>query len=181
VTEPPLGIPTVYRGIRFRSRVEATYACFFDKLGWIWEYEPLDLAGYIPDFVLRFQKPLLVEIKGAFSIDQLDPFREKIERSGWTGEALLMGVSPIDDGHPHPLLGQIGEPLENGEWLWSPARAFVCISRGHLSVLSEDNSWDCRICGVGGHGNLGVVERDPDGAFKEWALAKNRMQWRPGT
>lgn len=46
-------IPTTYRGIRFRSRLEAKYACLFDLLGWSWEYEPLDLNGWIPDFVLR--------------------------------------------------------------------------------------------------------------------------------
>lgn len=56
-------IPTTYAGVRFRSRLEARWAAFFDLVGWEWEYEPLDLNGYIPDFVLAFAKPLLVEVK----------------------------------------------------------------------------------------------------------------------
>lgn len=46
-------IPTVYRGIQMRSRLEAKWACCFDQLGWTWEYEPFDLKGWIPDFILH--------------------------------------------------------------------------------------------------------------------------------
>ena len=42
----------MYKGTQFRSRLEARWACFFDKLGWKWEYEPFDLTGWIPDFAL---------------------------------------------------------------------------------------------------------------------------------
>ena len=35
------GIPTLYGGVRFRSRLEARWAAFFfDVAGWSWEYEP---------------------------------------------------------------------------------------------------------------------------------------------
>lgn len=48
-------IETKYKGYRFRSRLEARWAVFFDGLGLRWEYEPegFDLAGadwYLPDF-----------------------------------------------------------------------------------------------------------------------------------
>lgn len=48
-------IETVYKGYRFRSRLEARWAVFFDVLGIEWEYEPegFDLGGgvrYLPDF-----------------------------------------------------------------------------------------------------------------------------------
>lgn len=48
-------IETTYRGYRFRSRLEARWAVFFDALGLKWEYEPegfdLGEAGwYLPDF-----------------------------------------------------------------------------------------------------------------------------------
>ena len=42
--------PTIYRGVEFRSRLEARYAAFFDLLDWRWSYEPLDLVGWTPDF-----------------------------------------------------------------------------------------------------------------------------------
>lgn len=46
-------IPTTYAGVRFRSRLEAKWACFFDQLGIHWEYELLDLNGWIPDFMVH--------------------------------------------------------------------------------------------------------------------------------
>lgn len=46
-------IPTMYAGVQFRSRLEAKWAAFFDLIGWKWEYEPFDLPGYIPDFLIR--------------------------------------------------------------------------------------------------------------------------------
>lgn len=47
-------IPTRYKGILFRSRLEARWAAFFDLAGWKWEYEPFDLNGWIPDFRVTF-------------------------------------------------------------------------------------------------------------------------------
>lgn len=66
-----MAIPTVYRGVQFRSRLEAKWACMFDWLDLQWEYEPLDLEGYIPDFMLwvdRWNSPFLVEIKPLIEI-----------------------------------------------------------------------------------------------------------------
>jgi len=49
-------IPTTYRGVRFRSRLEAQYATFFDAIGTVWQYEPEGyISGstkYLPDFWL---------------------------------------------------------------------------------------------------------------------------------
>lgn len=49
-------IETTYRGVAFRSRLEARWAVFFDKLGIEWEYEPegYEAGGtrYLPDFWL---------------------------------------------------------------------------------------------------------------------------------
>ena len=36
----PNAIPTEYKGVKFRSRLEAKWAIFFDTLGIEWEYEP---------------------------------------------------------------------------------------------------------------------------------------------
>lgn len=48
-------IETRYKGYRFRSRLEARWAVFFDAMRWQWEYEPegFDLGDgvfYLPDF-----------------------------------------------------------------------------------------------------------------------------------
>lgn len=172
------GIPTTYRGITFRSRLEATWACFFDLVNWSWEYEPIDLDGYIPDFVVQGAAPLLVEVKPASTVEGLSIFAEKIERSGWHGEALIVGTGPFDR-EASPRIGLLAEridlPWELG-WEWSPARAFTCTNCGHLSVLAEDGSWRCRMCGIGdGNGHIGPAD---DVVEREWAMAKNRVQWR---
>lgn len=61
-------IETVYKGYRFRSRLEARWAVFFDAMGIEWEYEKegYELEGgvrYLPDFWLPKQE-VFVEIKG---------------------------------------------------------------------------------------------------------------------
>jgi hypothetical protein len=57
-------IPTRYSNTNFRSRLEARWAAFFDIAGWRWEYEPFDLNGWIPDFVLLGKcQHVLVEVK----------------------------------------------------------------------------------------------------------------------
>lgn len=45
---------TLYSGTLFRSRLEARWAAFFDLAGWKWRYEPVDLAGWTPDFWVHF-------------------------------------------------------------------------------------------------------------------------------
>jgi len=50
-------IPTDYKDIRFRSKLEAQWAVFFDacRIKWQYELQPFDLGGglsYLPDFFL---------------------------------------------------------------------------------------------------------------------------------
>lgn len=50
------GRTTLYKGIRMRSRLEASYAAWLDGNGWAWTYEPQCFADetgqYLPDFRL---------------------------------------------------------------------------------------------------------------------------------
>lgn len=70
---------TIYKNVIFRSRLEARWAAFFDLIGWKWEYEPIELQGWLPDFRLIFPCPhsecggehvVLVEIKPYFSLSE---------------------------------------------------------------------------------------------------------------
>lgn len=66
-------IQTVYGGHKFRSRLEARWAVFFDQLGVSYEYEPegfeLPEAGrYLPDFYLPTQR-YWIEVKGTYPTD----------------------------------------------------------------------------------------------------------------
>ncbi len=60
-------LTTEYAGCRFRSRLEARWAVFFDHLGIGWQYEVqgyvIDGRPYLPDF--RLQDGQHVEVKGA--------------------------------------------------------------------------------------------------------------------
>lgn len=70
-------IETHYAGYRFRSRLEARWAVFFDQAGIPWEYEPQGyLIGpekkpYLPDFRLP-DCGTWIEVKGSSSKLDLD-------------------------------------------------------------------------------------------------------------
>lgn len=70
-------IETEYNGYRFRSRLEARWAVFFDACGIEYEYEPegyelSDGTWYLPDFLIYVRhrsytdewEPVYVEVKG---------------------------------------------------------------------------------------------------------------------
>lgn len=80
-------IETEYAGYRFRSRLEARWAVFFDACGVKWEYEPegFDLGDglyYLPDFLLHDVMAkyelvdLYIEVKG----NMTSADRRKIEK-----------------------------------------------------------------------------------------------------
>jgi hypothetical protein len=144
------GIPTLYRGITFRSRLEAKWAAMFDRLEWRWEYEPIDLQGYIPDFVLKFHKDVLAEVKPAGTLTDCRQYIPKIARSGWTGEALIFGSSLKLNpnsfmGPTCCLYGQTFGPL--GELSWGEAELFLCRSCGKYSIYHTELCYRCLVNG----------------------------------
>lgn len=91
------GITTIGpKGIKFRSRLEARWAEFFTELGIEWDYEPIDLDGYIPDFIIRLpddiNNEILVEVKGITDFKKLIDHKDKIENSGWKSFYLIVGA-----------------------------------------------------------------------------------------
>lgn len=89
-------IETNYKGYKFRSRLEARWAVFFDTAGIAWEYEPegyvlSDGRKYLPDFYLPRQKTY-VEVKG---VSPSDDVWEKLERFSIEKDAPLLVVCGI--------------------------------------------------------------------------------------
>jgi len=88
-------IPTVYKGIEMRSRLEAKWAAFFDAVGLPWEYEPIKLDGWWPDFRLivpctsdkcsEHHHTVLAEVKPFNSVKMFDGHAS--ERFKW-GEGI---------------------------------------------------------------------------------------------
>jgi hypothetical protein len=156
-------IPITINGIRFRSLIEARWAEMFSRLGWEWEYEPIELNGYIPDFIIKFPyKHLLVEVKGETNMENIEQYAEKIINSGWDGEFLLV-CSTL--GYEHGIyIGLLGSTKFSYSWKEqcddnTPIKPKVKNSEfAHLStcneckkytIYSDDYGWFCRNCGDG--------------------------------
>ena len=87
-------LPTTYRRVQFRSRLEARWAVFFDKLKLHWEYEPQGFkldnrkdkhpdSCYCPDFLVRTPQgeDMWIEIKphNVTQNDKFDKFKKLID------------------------------------------------------------------------------------------------------
>lgn len=92
---------TMYAGCLFRSRLEATWAAFFDICGVQWVYEPFDLPGWSPDFLINHV--MLCEVKPFVIPD--DDLQLKVSRASRTS-VLFLGPSPLDQH----TLGYVIEP-----------------------------------------------------------------------
>lgn len=158
----------MYEGVLFRSRTEARWAALFEAIGWAWSYEPYDLEGWIPDFLIRLPKmDLLVEVKS--TDEDFAEAKRKVDQTSYDGIALVVGQDV--EGN---VLGEIREHDGPG-YVWSEADVFYCLSCGKISVRPIEMSWHCRQCGMG-HGNAHIGDYDLQATFRS---ASNRVQWRP--
>lgn len=120
-------IETHYKGYRFRSRLEARWAVFFDALGIEWEYEKegynLGEAGYyLPDFWLP-QVSMWGEVKP-------DVF---------TSDERLKCVALVR-GTTYPCLMLIGVPQNKPYWAIERTEW-----KGEPDDLPDD-LWECDYC-----------------------------------
>lgn len=93
-------IETIYNGYRFRSRLEARWAVFFDALNIEYQYEPEGFKGngyaYLPDFYLPKAK-VYIEVKPSF--EKLMEDEKKLSN--------VIAYNPVFDKSPLIILGQI--------------------------------------------------------------------------
>lgn len=120
-------IETRYAGHRFRSRLEARYAVFFDQLGIRWQYEPqgFEFAGrkYLPDFLLP-DTETWVEVKG----DEATLDYELMESFAY---ALPRGARVV-------LLGPLPDAKAPGDWDWAwQALCSYYVDEGDRVVFGE--------------------------------------------
>jgi len=93
-------IETIYNGYRFRSRLEARWAVFFDAAGIEYQYEAEGYKlsngmNYLPDFWLP-QLDCWVEIKGEWPSDE-DWLKMCFLANDSTYRVLLLGQIPISN------------------------------------------------------------------------------------
>lgn len=171
-------IPTKYKGIQFRSRLEATWAAFFDLLGWKWEYEPCDFDGWIPDFLLRFERNIFVEVK---------PWarrKEIVAEPAWNGcgflrgecDLLICGIAPLIEGHSLTI-GWISSLIicESGGFVLEHEQLTLAedglFTLDMTYTVAAPTRWRKCPDGFGG-----ATEREF--FVWLWAQAKNATQWR---
>lgn len=174
-------IPTVYRGIRMRSRLEAKWAYFMDGLGWSWEYEPLDFPGWIPDFLVRTQGlPLLIDVKP--TLERAPAIEAKIERAlgeslGTAYQALVIGLSPF----PNPIWESgfsIGWGSGGGSWeteKWE--EMLLTCNEGIYGLASTPGDFTDRITNFYDGDHFGTASGSD--VKNRWNLATNAVQWMP--
>ncbi len=171
------GIPTMYDGVQYRSRLEARWARMFDLMGWKHQYEPFDLNGWIPDFLLLAEggrKDVLVEVK---PITKFDPSVAEKCDAAMRGteyaksEILLLGcnISGADWGTADTVrLGWLGERFEDGlGW----ADAVLCARGGFFHSIGM---YDTRL----GDGYWKTDDMSLDVALPLWKRAGNDVQWK---
>lgn len=132
--EGPKAIETAHLGCRFRSRIEARWASFFDALGIPWEYEKegysLRAGYYLPDFWMPAQD-CWIEIKGSKPSD--------------TEIALASNLCAATHKHVYLFHGAIHVPL--GAQLPPSAICFYPVkdeSSGCMEVQSDDTYYWCQ-------------------------------------
>lgn len=159
-------IETRYHGHKFRSRLEARWAVFFDACGIEWEYEPqgYDLGDgvcYLPDFLLHGvivpcywlndEGALYVEVKGKMTDDDA----KKIKLFSRINPIFVVGGIPTGrdayEMYSNILFGS-DEAAEVNKWpkqfnaetvLGFDTQLFPCISKadwGGTLALTEGDS-----------------------------------------
>lgn len=107
-------IETLYRGWRFRSRLEARWAIFFDVLGVKYEYEVEgfdlgDLGWYLPDFWLETVQMWAEVKRGKFNDKERGKVMALVEGTGFP--CLMLDGTPADQAY---------YGYEPGEWFDDP-------------------------------------------------------------
>ena len=166
-------IPTTAFGIEFRSRLEAKYATFFELLEFKWQYEPVDLNGWIPDFILYGEggREVFVEIKPETDREKLQETFSKINKSLAVGNVCVLTPGffcKYPDIEGPFCLGYIRTTLmPDDSYFWDE----VAFKPRPRDICDRTIDFTGRLTGVHNTDKLRV-----DLFFKE---AGNRVQWFP--
>lgn len=184
------GIETSVDGLLVRSRLEARWLRFLTLLEWPIEYEPIDLNGYIPDFVIMGRRSLLVEVKPAFTYAEcvdLALLKSVGATRSCGRELLVVGASPFlegdlqsEDRWEHSIAGVIFQRCDSPDGYSlspDPARFVRCIVCDSIGVMQMAGSWDCYPCGH--HGKHYLRGVDKDDLQPLWTTARNSTRWKP--
>ena len=161
-------IQTTYQGYKFRSRLEARWAVFFDALGLKWEYEPegfdLGSAGwYLPDFLLqtRLFGPVYVEVKPT-GAGETDWSKAKALGREFHNALLLAGV-PRTCCHTLCVGPSFIDRVPTTQWVLGDNELFVLFSSEGLVYSRDfaDNRFDSAYLSACGAARAARFESGP--------------------
>lgn len=103
-------IRTDINGLSYRSRLEAKYGEFFRLLGWPARYEPFDLPGWSPDFLIESKlypdHPILIEVKPFITDRVIQEQRQRV-RNAKNFFVILVGGEPFFDNNGYLSMGWV--------------------------------------------------------------------------
>jgi hypothetical protein len=118
--------PTTYRGVNFRSELEAAWAAFFDLRGIEWEYEPLLQSSWIPDFLIKLKHDDETETYACAEVRPFDCQKQ------WEAEPNLL--EKIRDASPE---GRVVILLGVSSWIPTASYIFNCFPQTGQATLEE--------------------------------------------
>ncbi len=152
-------LPSVYRGVTYRSRMEARWAVFMDHAGvpFIYEPEGYDLGGglcYIPDFYLRGMDAFL-EIKNPLDKESL---KKPEVLSGESGRRVFVFLSNPKYPESPGFDWESDAAIFYSDGHWSDSGYLWCECEGcrkvDLQFEGRSDRIDCR-CKKSEHGDKG--------------------------
>lgn len=174
-------LPTYYKGITFRSRLEARWAIVFDELGIKWQYEPEAIEieanhfsdpynsktfAYLPDFYLP-EFGCIVEVKGDLS--QSDYWRLIRIVHYLTGDFACWGIK----GRPFILCGNLGHkphyPMMKSLFNWKgDIHACAFVDFHEIKPYSDHFTEYSRWVGADGLFEHEIEEREPINSINDY-------------
>ncbi|MCB4767844.1 hypothetical protein LGR54_04445 [Ancylobacter sp. Lp-2] len=137
--------PCRYFGLHFESRLHATWAAFFDHLGWHYEYRPFGPRGWAPTFSLIGASTVLVgvepELKPTPAARLLASGSSRV--AGHRGDILLLGTGLGSIRAGGIALGAIAEWC-GGDYGWGDAVPHV---GGGIGFCHDSLSYRNRMTG----------------------------------
>ena len=185
-------IPTMFNGRQYRSRLEARWAAFMSLCKWDYEYEPNDLAGWIPDFAIwgATGNTIWVEVKPVMAFPR--SVASKMEQGlpdayrARGDELLILGTKPSPtprlavQENKRPRLGWLAQtPLRaaDGHWHWGDSM-FGRWASGAKFGFCHSESHNDRITGIHAERCGGRPGAKTSDLSRLWAEATNLVQWR---
>jgi hypothetical protein len=173
--------PTEYKGQRYRSRLEAKWAAFFDMCGWNSTYEPVDLGLWSPDFIIYTAKnPVFVEVKPTRRHDDETARRihKALKQSGIKGGALLLGICPLKELAGGHSPGYFDDCNENEDDFFSVPFATYHGMRERLDFCHPTRSYRGIISGRVDGGPWAEFLPTWEEIDEIWSHACSAVQWR---